>query len=118
MNATGASDVAASLAKYEALSIAWDEASGTPTKANRLFVRAHRIAVHLRESPAGREALRSLLGHESLAVRLCAAAECLPFSPEPATSVLRELASTTGLHAVSAEMTLKEFEAGRLNMDW
>lgn len=118
MNAKTAADVAASLAKYEALTIAWDQASQTPAKANRLFVQAHRIAVSLRASPAGRSGLQALLSHESRAVRLCSASECLPFSPDAASLVLRKIALGPGLHAVSAETVLKEFEAGRLNMDW
>ena len=118
VSAKGATDVVALSARYEALGIAWDNALGTPAKANALFVRAHRIAVRLRESPAGRDALLTFLDHESRAVRLCAAAECLPYSPQRATAVLREVALSDGLHAVSAEMTLKEFEAGRLNMNW
>jgi len=111
-------DTAALVAQYIALKIEWDGALRTPSKANRIFDQAHRVAVHLRESEDGRQALLALVKHENQAVRLGAAAECIVFAPKPAIKALRKLAKSDGHHSFSAEMTLKEFKAGRLRMDW
>jgi len=103
---------------YVELIEAWDRASKTPSKANRLVDEAHRVASRLRESEGGRQALLALIDHENQAVKLWVAAECTVFAPKPATKALRKLAKSDGHHAFSAEMTLKEFKAGRLRMDW
>lgn len=111
-------DVEALAVEFVALRIARDEAFNTPTRANRFFDKAHAIAKRLRQTEAGRQALSELLAHENRGVRLAAAAECTPFAPERATRVLRELIEPRGQHSFDAEMTLRELEAGRLNMDW
>lgn len=118
MNAMGVDDVGGLAADYAALRIARDVAFNTPKKANQFFDQAHAIAVRLRASEEGRSALLALLNHEDRGVRLGAAAECAPFAPETSRAILRELINPRGRHSLDAEMTLKELDAGRLNMDW
>ncbi|MEO8528957.1 MAG: DUF2019 domain-containing protein [Pseudolysinimonas sp.] len=105
-------------ADFIALRIARDQAFNTPRKANKFFERAHAVAVRLRATAEGRAALLAILDHEDRGVRLGAAAECTPFAATEATKVFRELIEPRGRHSFDAEMTLKEFEAGRLKMDW
>lgn len=60
-------------------------------------------------------ALRELLGHAERGVRLWAASHALEFAPEEAQRVLDNLVLLKGsLVGFSAEMTLREWRAGRL----
>jgi hypothetical protein len=118
VNANGAEGVVDLAAEYVTLRVARDAALDTPRKANRLFDRAHAIAVRMRTTEQGRAALVSLLLHENRGVRLGAAAECTPFAPDQSRVILRELIDPRGRHSLDAEMTLKELDAGKLNMDW
>lgn len=103
---------------YVACRNAWEGALGNASKANPLFDEAHRMAVQLRASDEGRAALLELLDHSSPAVRLGAATESTPYAPRLAEVTLRALADAGGRHSFSAEIVLKEFEAGRLRVDW
>jgi hypothetical protein len=68
----------------------------------------------LRNSEDGQAALKSLLNHHDEAVRSWAAKDCLFFAPNLAIPVLEDLAKVPGLRSFAAEMTLKEWRAGRL----
>ncbi len=68
----------------------------------------------LRTSTEGQMALQSLLTHHDATVRGIAAKDCLFFAPTLAIPVLEELAKMPGLRGFAAEMTLKEWRAGRL----
>jgi|GEM_PF-3010383 len=107
MNAKGVEAAVDLAAEYAALVLAREKALDTPRKANRLFDRAHAIAVRLRATEEGRAALVSLLLHEHRGVRLGVAAECAPFAPDQARVILRELIDPRGRHSFDAEMTLK-----------
>lgn len=114
---TSPEEVHALLATYEDLAIAWD-AERQAKNANRIFDRLHAIALQLRPLELGRHGLEALLAHENRGVRLKAAGDCLAWGSEAAISALEGLVSPRGTHSLSAEMTLREYRAGRLRFDW
>lgn len=83
--------------------------------------RHHReLQIVLREiierGDAGYEALAQLLEHSNLSVRLWAATALLGKFPDRATGTLEELAQHQTHIGFNAEMTLKEWRAGRLKL--
>lgn len=89
-----------------------------PKKANRLFDENRGYFRTLRETPAGQEAIERFLEDPEEAVRLTAAAQTLAWNPERGQAVLEELAAGDSMRAFEAEMTLKEFRAGRLDPNY
>jgi hypothetical protein len=59
-------------------------------------------------------ALLALLGSQSEGIRAWAGAHALEFAPDRGEPVLAELAKSSGLIAFTAQMTLREWRAGRL----
>ncbi len=110
-------DVAQMIRDYERLAVAWD-VERNAKKANRIFDKLHTLALRLRDSAAGREALESLLRHDNRGVRLKAASDCLAWGSTDALAVLEALIHPRGLHSLDAEMTLREYRAGRMRFDW
>jgi HEAT repeat protein len=89
-----------------------------PKKANksaRQMIAAYRI---LRETEEGRQAIASLLQDDEPSVRCYAAAQCLQWKPDVAHRVLEALRDSQGPFSFDAEMTLKEYEKGRLTFDY
>lgn len=64
----------------------------------------------------GRRALVSLLTHEDMWVRESAATHLLGVEEHVAIKVLEEVANSSGIVAFNAEMVLKEWRAGNLNI--
>ena len=94
-------------------------ASGDPVEANKLLKQQQALAVDLRGSADGRTALERLARHDDDdAVRLLAATAALKWQSEVGLQCLADLASGEGVLAFDAEMTLREYRAGRLNLDW
>lgn len=110
-------DVAHLVVEYEQLSIAW-EGERVARKANRIFDKAHAIASRLRASEDGRKAFESLLDHHNRGVRLKAASECLAWGSEAALVTLEALVDPPGPYSLDAEMSLREYRAGRMRFDW
>ena len=104
--------------QYRAAVVAWDEAQGEPSRANRLFDDLHDLAKQMRQTEVGRSAITALLDGPVAAVRLCAATDALMWSPHRAQAVLEALEEEPSLHAVSAKWTLRSYRAGRLDLDW
>ena len=105
------------LADYENLASKWDQET-VSRKANKLFDRLHAIALQLRVDDQGRAGLENLLQHESRGVRLTAASDCLAWGSPAAETALEKLVETPGTHSLNAEMTLREYRAGRMKFDW
>jgi hypothetical protein len=61
----------------------------------------------------GQQGLTALLRSPHPAVRMVTGAYALEFAPREAEPVLQELASGSGLLAFNADMTLREWRAGR-----
>lgn len=104
--------------RYVQLALEWDAALSVARKANKFFDQMHNLATEMKRTRDGRLALECLLTHESRAVRLKAAAVSLEWAPQLARPVLQELTSPRGTHSLSAETTLREYDAGRLRFDW
>jgi hypothetical protein len=104
--------------QYEELVLNWDSALTDARRANNVFDELHALSTELKQTTEGRRILESLLAHENRAVRLNAGSTCLEWAPELARPVIQALVTPRGPHSLSAEMTLREFEAGRLKFDW
>jgi len=59
--------------------------------------------------------LKQLLSHTSAGVRMWAVFYLLPTGTKEAERVLKEIAKSSGIHALTAETTLSEWEKGSLN---
>jgi hypothetical protein len=111
-------DTAALLADYKATATAWDLAQRDSARANPLFDRLYQLAAELRLTRTGRLGVTALKTDPNAGVRLMAATHSLVWAPAQGIDTLEQLARGSGLHAVSAEYTLKEFRAGTLRTDW
>ena len=109
----GEADEADLLAGYAATAERWHELRTDARAANPVFDENARLAGLLRQSPAGRAGIARLMEHPASGVRVLAAAHSLPEFSEQAITVLEELRTGTGLHAIAAEHALTEFRAGR-----
>jgi len=110
-------DPGALLSEYEELAVVWDSETNAG-KANRIFDRIHSIALQLQSLEEGRQGLESLLSHPNRGVRLNAAGDCLAWGSEAAIKALEGLIAPRGTHSLIAEMTLREYRAGRMRFDW
>jgi hypothetical protein len=73
----------------------------------------------IRDSAAGRQAVEALLRDTSPSVRLEAATSALKWNAKLALPVLEDLARhDKGLPGFEAKVFVREFEAGRLDLDW
>lgn len=106
------------LLEYEQAASAWDATQSDARRANAVFDRMHILSNLLKQSEEGRRGLEGLLSHQNRGVRLAAAAVCLEWSPDIARPALRSLILPRGTHSLSAETTLREYDAGRLTFDW
>jgi hypothetical protein len=90
----------------------------TSNKAhNRLYAAARKIRIH--SADHGEAFFVSLLDHTLPYVRLCAAFNLIPLNPRLARNTYERLAiGPAGEVRFAAEMTLKEWAAGRLDPDW
>lgn len=109
--------------QYRQTLVEWGEATeaGEIETANRLFTLNHSQFKNLRETPEGQAAITGLLADTNAFVRSVAATHSLLWWPHEAESTLESL--THDQHVppevrVTAKYTLKEWRAGRLNLDW
>ena len=89
-----------------------------PHEANQWHDEMHAAYKALRESEAGRMGIASLMSHEDPHVRCWAAAHSLQWQPESARIVLEKLRDDGGPCAFDAEMTIDEYDKGRLSYDY
>jgi hypothetical protein len=92
--------------------------TSNPGIANPAHDQVHGCFKLLRDSDTGRAAIEKLMADENPYVRLCAAAHSLTWATETARDVLLELVRARGAGSFDAEMTLEEFDAGRLTFDY
>lgn len=89
--------------------------SGDHKAANKAAERIAAIYAELRRRGAAAQAeLLPLLAEPALGVRLWAASHALEFSPAEGEVTLKQLSAGGALLGMSADMTLKEWRAGRL----
>lgn len=89
-----------------------------PRRWNRLVNEMQSIHLRLRVTEDGRRAIAALIEDECLTVRQWAATNALAWSPAAARSELEREVSTDSQGSFDAQMTLQEFDAGRLNTAW
>ena len=104
------------VARYRQGAIATGHISDT-RKANKGAKQLHACYKILRKSKAGRQALIDLMRDTEPSVRCWAASECLQWVPDNARRVLELLRDSQGSFSFCAEMTLKEYDGGRLKFD-
>jgi hypothetical protein len=89
--------------------------SGDYRAGNRAHERLAKAYRTLRErGPASQAKVLTLLKDSDVGVRAWAAAHALEFDPAAAEPVLTKLAAQPGLVGFGAQMTLREWRAGRL----
>jgi hypothetical protein len=96
------------------------ERGGDPRKWNRMVDRVQSLHLRLRETPGGRAGITALASHAVPTVRQWAAGYALFWDEPVARAALeREMAADPkGLAAFEISITLREFDAGRLNTEW
>ncbi|MFK8252577.1 hypothetical protein [Ancylobacter terrae] len=104
------------------LAIAQEElmTAGNVKAANKAFDALYRQARLMRSLPdRGLEMLLRLVLHPNRRVRTAAAYLMIPLDESRAIAILRaEAGSGPSWERFTAEMIIKEWEAGRLNVDW
>lgn len=89
-----------------------------PKRANKSHDMMHIYFKRLRQTEAGRAAITGLLNDHSPHVRCWAAAHSLAWATDRAIAALTALREAKGPCSFDAEMTLGEFEKGRLNFEY
>lgn len=115
--------VSALLAQYRDVLIEMDtervHSGGQPEAWNLLLNRMQELHLRLRESQAGRDGITELIHDDNLTVRAWSAVNALAWAPEIARAELqRQVERGEGFVAFEAKITLREFDAGRLNTHW
>ena len=85
---------------------------------NRCVHRVQRAQLGLRETDEGRNAISMLIEDPVPTVALWAASHALFWSEPRARRHLESVATHGGAGSLEAKMTLREFDAGRLNHGW
>jgi hypothetical protein len=115
------------LAEHRETLVRWGEESErlderrAVRQANKLFEEAHAQFKLLRESDEGRAGIAALMRDPNPYVASTAAAHCLLWEPDAATTVLEAMEESEDVPwqvQISAKYTLKEWGAGRLSFDW
>jgi hypothetical protein len=89
-----------------------------PKAANNWQQKMHACYKQLRDLPDGRAAIISCLDDPSPHVRCWAGAHCLQWELTKAQLTLERLRDSHGPCAFTAEITLEEFQKGRLLFDY
>ena len=92
--------------------------SSDPKVANKWQRRMHGFYKKLRETEEGKAAIVSLLDDPSPHVRCWAGAHCLQWNTPAAMRTLEALRDGKGSCSFTAEITLREFDRGRLSFDY
>lgn len=114
--------VADLLQKYRDILLAMHEcrvlAGGDPRRWNRLVDKMQAFHLELRETSEGRDGITSLIGDECVTVRQWSATNGLAWAPREARAELTREVEQGGPRAFEAQVTLREFDTGRLNTAW
>lgn len=105
---------------YAAILAEWLRArsEGRVAAANRRVEQAHALAKRLRQYSEGRAEIEALFVHADDGIRLSAAYEALQWAPERAEPVIEAIRDSNGPESFNAGVTLEEWRAGRLDLDW
>lgn len=105
----------AELLAMDSMSLASDARS---RRWNKHVHRMQRAQLELRKSVEGRATITAMMAYPVQTVARWSAAHALFWSESEARVFLETLASSGGAGSFEAEMVLREFNAGRLRMDW
>lgn len=94
------------------------ETGGNPRTWNRLVDHMQTVHLALRATRRGRDAITRLIDDENPTVRSWSAVNALAWAPAVARAELEREAAAGGLLGFGAEVSLREFDAGRLNTSW
>ena len=89
--------------------------NGDYKTVNKYYDAIVQSAKHLREKYSILD-LEPLLQSDGVGVRLWSASYLLKFELNNAVTTLEEIAKGTSIHAFTAEMTLKQFQTGELEL--
>lgn len=110
------------VARYRTILVEMDarrtETGGRPRTWNRLVQRMQAVQLELRATPEGRDAITNLINDENPTVRSWSAVNALAWAPAQARAELKREASAGGVLGFDAEISLREFDAGRLDTSW
>ncbi len=87
-------------------------------RGNGLFKRNGKLYGYLRETDAGREGIWAMRLDPNPAVRRSAVVHSLPWHSDEAAGLLGEMAAAGGMGGLEAELTLKAWQDGKLNLEW
>lgn len=95
------------------------ESGGKPHTWNRLVNGLQTVQLRLRESPEGRKGITALAeAGETETVRDWAAAHALFWDAERVRPLLESVVQEDKLRGLDAKTVLREFDSGRLTMEW
>lgn len=94
------------------------EAGGKPRTWNRLVDRMQVVHLELRTTQSGRDAITALINDVNPTVRSWSAVNALAWAPAVARAELEREADADGLLGFGARVSLREFDAGRLDTAW
>lgn len=87
-------------------------------QCNKHVHRMQRAQLELRKTAEGRAAITAMIAHPIPTVAQWSAAHSLFWAEIEARAYLETLARSDGVGGFEAETVLREFDAGRLKMDW
>jgi hypothetical protein len=90
----------------------------TPEDWNALVNELQRLQLDLRQTEKGRNGISELMDSEDAIVRTWCATYALFWDESRARGVLQGEVDAKGMAGFESEVTLREFDAGRLNMTW
>jgi hypothetical protein len=103
------------LVEIDAIRLAEDNGA---RRHNRHVDRMQRAYLALRQTAEGRAEISGLIHDAVPTVALWAATQALFWDEPRARARLAAFVDRQNVHAFEAEVTLREFDAGRLNTDW
>jgi hypothetical protein len=112
-------NVADLLVQYREILLAMHDArhlTGGARRWNKLVNQMQRVHLLLRATADGRAGISALIDDECVTVREWSATNALAWDENRARAALERLVAQES--SFSAEMTLREFDAGRLRTDW
>jgi hypothetical protein len=115
---TTAETLAAPAATLTAMSETRVDRGGESDKWNALVNDLQQLQLGLRRSEEGRTGISELMNSEDSTVRTWSATFALFWDESRAREVLQAEVDGKGLAGFESEITLREFDAGRLNTTW
>jgi hypothetical protein len=101
-----------------AMSLTQVDRGGDPKAWNGLVQQLQRLQLILRKTSSGRKGISDLMDDHDDVVRQWSATFALSWDEAKARRVLEEQVGRGGPTGLEAEITLREFDAGRLNTTW